>query len=109
MHNKSLCVNLERCIIYVQMIVNTNKETIRFERFTPISQRQFRCKTKAFAKMSCDNLFTNLLQRKFERYFAANVLNLENTLLVHLNKTSIFNYDIIVNQTALHKLFDCFK
>lgn len=109
MRNQTLSVNIEQCLIYVQILVNTATKAISFDRFSLISQRQFQFKTKAFSVISCENMFATLLQRKFKRYFAANLLELENSIRVQLNRSTWFNYDVIVNETALHKMFDCFQ
>ena len=107
LRNKLFTLKLDKCLIYVEVKINTAAKTIRFERFSPISQQNLRCKTKPFAMGSLDQMFCNMLQRYFERFFATNVLKLESQARRILDRSAILKYDDIVANTSLHKLFEC--
>lgn len=109
LRNKTLSVTIDKCLIYVQLLINTETKKIQFARFSPISQQQVRVKTRALSVLSLSNVFSRTLQRYFERYFATNVLRLEDDTRRRLDESELLNYDEIVTNTTLLTLFDCFK
>lgn len=108
LRNKSLTVRLEQATVYVELKINTSKRTVRFERFSPISQRRVRCKTAPFALDSANVLFGKMLQRYAEKFLAANVVSVERQARRCLDRSALLTYESIVTRTALNTLFECF-
>lgn len=108
LRNKSLTVALAQATVYVELKFNTSKRTVRFERFSPISQRGVRVKTRPFAVASANALFAKVLQRYAEKFLAANVVAVERQARRCLDRSALLTYEDIVARTALNTLFECF-
>lgn len=109
LRNKTLTLTMDRCLIYVELLIDNQARTIKFKRFSPISHQQVRCKTRALSLMSLNTLFSRLLQRYFRRYYVLKVLQLENDTRNRLDRQELLDYDDIVTNTALIELFKCIQ
>lgn len=108
LRNKTLTVALAQATVYVELKFNTAKRTVRFERFSPISQRGVRVKTRPFGVASANALFAKVLQRYAEKFLAANVVAVERQARRCLDRSALLTYEDIVARTALNTLFECF-
>ncbi|KAH9393047.1 hypothetical protein TYRP_006151 [Tyrophagus putrescentiae] len=90
LRNKTLTVALAQATVYVELKFNTAKRTVRFERFSPISQRGVRVKTRPFGVASANALFAKRQARRC------------------LDRSALLTYEDIVARTALNTLFECF-
>lgn len=108
LRDKSFTLKLDKCLIFLELRVNTHTKSIRVERFHPISQQNVRCKSSPFKINSVNQKFCKLLQAYFKKLFALNVLKLESQTRRYLDRTALLKYEDIFGDTGLQKMLQCF-
>lgn len=137
LRNKLYEMYLTKCRLYVELVIDSDEKSIRFERLSPISQEyghhhnnhrpSSQCKSSLSSlSSSChfpsfNHLFSTVIERYFKNYIAVNLSHLEMVANRKLSndgrkqstnhrKNDYFtlDYNNLIIQTSLYKILNVF-
>lgn len=104
MRNQILSLNIDKCLFYLEILIDNNSKTIGIQRFTQISHDQIRCRSHTINSKSLNRLVSTIVRRYFEHYFTINSMQLEYHVKNQLSKNiSMLNYEQFIIDTSLIK------
>lgn len=104
---QTFTIDLDRCLIYLELLFHHSKRKCTLEKWSPISQEHIRCKLNRSkqSNRSINRMITVMLQKYFEKHFVQMILKHEKSLQDYVNQSNLLDYEQLQIEKIIAKKF----